>query len=1043
MSDRRSPATSTKVVTGQDYVNQAQALATKAIEVTNSVTDEANLRHELENALETGCNNLGIPWTPFQWERRVSHRFVDVVHGAIIIEYEAPKSFRGSVGRKLLHAREQAEGYARLLSKEEGRPLAEYILVAWDGSHINFGRFTEGGPDWERLLAFSTPTAQRLLAYLKTNGVPLVHPQLLSSLVGPGSSSGSRLIPFFFDAIVVSSKHQNKTQLLFAEWKRLFGQVLGVQSDRAKDLLREQGAVHHRKYEEDIPAYLFALNTYIALIAKLVAALALPNSSQNIADSTTPIKGRLKALETGRLFVDAGISNMLSGDFFSWYVDDVHWEAFSTEIDSLVQKLGMIEFDVSKKSPDSTRDLFKGIYQVFVPGALRHALGEYYTPDWLAEHALDTIGWQTHHELLDPTCGSGTFLLEALRRRLNGRQESPKVEGLLKGLYGIDLNPLAVLTAKGSLVVYLAPYLDQSNPVRIPVYLADAINPASSENGIYHHDLQTDRGVKSFEVPDKLLHHSNFFRVFAEMRELIDADCDAVTIFNTLMANFALSFLNSEEQESLLRTIQTLVGLHKESWDGIWCSILADRFAAGAIPPVQFICGNPPWVKWSHLPPDYAAFIKPRCIELGVFSEDIWVGGIESDISTVITYEVIDKWLIDGGKLGFFITGPIFTTESSAGFRRFELRKKGIPFGVDLVEDFKEVRPFERVDNHATFLVATKNQITKYPVSYRYWVPGSSRPDFLSAEEFHGNATPNNLLAFPVPGKEGGPWLKGSLEEYKVWSRIFEPGKRYYQARKGVTTDKNGIYWVQIQEVGSDGKTCRIQNAAGIGHSTGIPAIKQILETDHLFPLLRGQNVSAFQARPDAELHIIVPQRGMHGDPALPVTSPRTYRFLSQFKEQLESRSSYKRYQRNKPFWSLWSTGSYTFSPYKVLWKEMSGNHFAAAYIGLFDDPQLGPKIVIPDHKLYFVPVETEEEAAYLAGILNAPLIGNAIQAYAPQLSLGVSVVEYLHIPKLDISDAQHAQMVELSKQITHSGVATREDYKTLDELASKILGMS
>lgn len=121
----------------------------------------------------------------------------------------------------------------------------------------------------------------------------------------------------------------------------------------------------------------------------------------------------------------------------------------------------------------------------------------------------------------------------------------------------------------------------------------------------------------------------------------------------------------------------------------------------------------------------------------------------------------------------------------------------------------------------------------------------------------------------------------------------------------------------------------------------------------------------------------------------------------------------------------------------------MSGNHFAAAYIGLFDDPQLGPKIVIPDHKLYFVPVETEEEAAYLAGILNAPLIGNAIQAYAPQLSLGVSVVEYLHIPKLDISDAQHAQMVELSKQITHSGVATREDYKTLDELASKILGMS
>src|SRR5258707_6634702 len=391
MSARKPTTTRTTTVTEQDYVNQARILATKVIEVTNGITDEANLRHELEKALEVSCNNLGIPWTPFQWERRVSRQFVDVVHGAIIIEYEASKSFKGSIGSKVLHAREQAEGYARLLSIEEGRPLTGYILVAWDGSHINFGRFTEEVPGWEPLTPFGVPTAQRLITYLETNGRPLVHPQLLSSLVGPGSSFGSKLIPLFFAAIEASPMHQNKTWLLFAEWKRLFGQVIGVQSDRFKDLLREQGNVHNRKYEDDIPVYLFALNTYIALIAKLVAALSLSNSSRNIADTTTPIKGRIEALEMGLLFRDAGISNMLSGDFFSWYVDDVHWGSFSTEIDGLVQKLSMIDFDVSKKSPYSTRDLFNGIYQVFVPRALRHALREFYTPDWLAQHALDAI----------------------------------------------------------------------------------------------------------------------------------------------------------------------------------------------------------------------------------------------------------------------------------------------------------------------------------------------------------------------------------------------------------------------------------------------------------------------------------------------------------------------------------------------------------------------------------------------------------------------------------------------------------------------------
>jgi hypothetical protein len=942
----------------------------------------------------------------------------------------------------LLHAREQAEESARLLSLEEGRALSEYSVLAWDGSHINFGQFTEEAPNWEPLTAFDVSAAQRLLTSLAADGLPLVHPQLLASMVGPGSSSGNTLIPLFFDAIKASTTRQNKTLLLFAEWQRVFGQVIGVQSDGCTDLLREQGNADNRKYEADIPAYLFALNTYIALIAKVVAALSLPFSSRHIADTTTSIKDRIEALETGKLFRDAGIANMLAGDFFSWYVDDIDWGSFSAEVDGLVQKLSMIDFDVAKKSPDSTRDLFKGIYQSFVPGALRHALGEFYTPDWLAEHALNTIGWQTKYGLLDPTCGSGTFLLEALRRRLNGREEHQRAEDLLKDLSGIDLNPLAVLTAKVSLVVYLAPYLDPNNPVRIPVFLADTINSATSKNGIYYHDLQTGQGVQSFEVPEKVIHHRDFFQIFALIRSLIDADYDADTIFHTLLAMYAAGFLHADEQESLLKTIHTLVDLHKQNWSGIWCSLIAERFAAGAIAPVPFICGNPPWVKWSHLPPEYAEFIKPRCIELGVFSKDRWVGGIESDISTVITYEAIDKWLSDGGKLGFFITGTLFTTESSAGFRRFELNKKGIPFGVDLVEDFREVKPFEKVNNHATFLVVTKNQALHYPVPYRLWSSGA-RSYFLNAEEFYSHATHKDLLASPMPGKEGGPWLKGSREEHKVWKHVFAPGKRYYGAHNGVTTDRNGIFWVYIRDLSPDGKTCTIQNASEIGRTTGIPTIRKRVETDHIFPLLRGRNISAFRANPEPELHILLPQRQMHGDPDLPVTASLTWEFLSQFKEHLEKRSSLQRFQKGKPYWSLWNVGlDYTFSPYKIVWKEMSGNRFAAAYIGLFDDPYLGSKVVIPDHKLYFVSVDTEDEAAYITGILNAPFVGSAIQAYASQLSLGVSVVEYLHIPKRDARKAYHAHMIELSKQITKSGTVTENDRKNLDELASNIVGI-
>jgi len=142
---------------------------------------------------------------------------------------------------------------------------------------------------------------------------------------------------------------------------------------------------------------------------------------------------------------------------------------------------------------------------------------------------------------------------------------------------------------------------------------------------------------------------------------------------------------------------------------------------------------------------------------------------------------------------------------------------------------------------------------------------------------------------------------------------------------------------------------------------------------------MRGRGLQAFRAQPDPNYRILLPQRDMHGDPALLTDCPRTLRFLTRFRDELENRASYRKFQRNKPFWSTWSTGPYTFSPYKVLWKEMSGHRFCAAYVGDIDDPVIGRKVVIPDHKLYMVPVDTIEEAQFLTGILNAPTVAKAI----------------------------------------------------------------
>ena len=74
---------------------------------------------------------------------------------------------------------------------------------------------------------------------------------------------------------------------------------------------------------------------------------------------------------------------------------------------------------------------------------------------------------------------------------------------------------------------------------------------------------------------------------------------------------------------------------------------------------------------------------------MNVFSADRYVGGIESDISTIITFKAIRRWLAPHGRLAFFITATVFSNESSQGFRRFEYND-GTPMAAVLgVEDYQ------------------------------------------------------------------------------------------------------------------------------------------------------------------------------------------------------------------------------------------------------------------------------------------------------------------------------------------------------------------
>lgn len=155
-------------------------------------------------------------------------------------------------------------------------------------------------------------------------------------------------------------------------------------------------------------------------------------------------------------------------DELGWTLSDSYFDQIPTDAPS-----GLIR-------PNPGRDSFGEAYRKLYPAPARKSLGEFYTPDRLAEFLVSQIG-RPDEAVLDPACGSGIFLLASVREMLKRKQDS---ETILRRLHAFDLNPLAVLMAKANLALALKIRDERS----IPVFLRDSIlhDPDETEFQRFH-----------------------------------------------------------------------------------------------------------------------------------------------------------------------------------------------------------------------------------------------------------------------------------------------------------------------------------------------------------------------------------------------------------------------------------------------------------------------------------------------------------------------------------------------------------------------------
>lgn len=146
-------------------------------------------------------------------------------------------------------------------------------------------------------------------------------------------------------------------------------------------------------------------------------------------------------------------------------------------INDINSELGLFETTASVIKPEIVEDALKNVYINLIPRELRHLMGEYYTPNWLVDFPIDKskYDFDLDSNVLDPTCGSGTFLIhiiKKLRKKYKNELDNNElIKRIVKNVVGFDINLIAVISSKANYILSLGDITQFDNPISIPIYV--------------------------------------------------------------------------------------------------------------------------------------------------------------------------------------------------------------------------------------------------------------------------------------------------------------------------------------------------------------------------------------------------------------------------------------------------------------------------------------------------------------------------------------------------------------------------------------------
>ncbi|HNQ23144.1 MAG TPA: N-6 DNA methylase [Phycisphaerae bacterium] len=582
---------------------------------------------------------------------RVRGGFADALYGDLILEF---KRRLDEVGR--------ADGQAELTRYITNQRHPErYLGVLTDGETLEVYGLREGSLGKIDQLRLTASDAERASLWLdcylfhEKNLVPTANDVALR--FGERSPSFWRTLRVL-ESLWRQAGAAAPTQTKLAEWQSLLSIVYGS-----------------RVGDED----LFLRHTYLALFARVLAFVALGRRA--------PDGDALAGVVTGEVFERMGLENFVGDDFFTW-VDAPECRPRTYGMLAALGTRLTVAYDLSAIK----EDLLKELYQELVDPETRHDLGEFYTPDWLAELTLREAGFPGPGgasdgvpSLLDPACGSGTFLFTAIRLlRESGRDGAALADFCAHHLAGLDVHPLAVIIAKTNLVLALGDDLSRFQQVfTLPIFMANTL-------GLELPRMQAAPEGRPIRVPidlDALVKRSGKSRPrIAPEFHIPPAPPERAEVLHQLVDHIVgLGDPGVEEKDALAGLDERLNELtvppaHRHFWrdnlrlmrwlleppatDSVWRFILKNAYQPELLArrKFAFVVGNPPWLSYRYIERrDY----QQRVRELVFFYE--LLGKRQAhlfthmELATVFFALGAERFLAERGTLAFVMPRSIIT----------------------------------------------------------------------------------------------------------------------------------------------------------------------------------------------------------------------------------------------------------------------------------------------------------------------------------------------------------------------------------------------